>query len=124
MPKPWELDWSTGAPAPDAMPLPIVPFFGRQRPPMLGDGGVAIDPSTVAMDGPYRMPAGMDPGTSAIDPSPALSAANYGMIARDPVAMRPPGAAPAGAGDTSSMQAAGPLSESTGRPSATPPPTF
>ncbi|MDB5692342.1 MAG: hypothetical protein JWO81_1405 [Alphaproteobacteria bacterium] len=75
MVKPWEMDWSTDAPAPDAMPLPIVPFFGRQMPPMLGAGR-----------------AGMDAGAV-----PAAGA--YGMVAADPSVMPPAGLSALGFGD-------------------------
>jgi len=41
MPKPWEYDWSGGGDPSGLNLLPIVPFFGGQRPPMLGEDGAA-----------------------------------------------------------------------------------
>ncbi|MDB5692336.1 MAG: hypothetical protein JWO81_1399 [Alphaproteobacteria bacterium] len=71
MVKPWELDWSTDAPAPDALALPIVPFFGRERPPMLDDGGVGMDFGAMPLAGSYGMatdaPGRFSPVASLID---------------------------------------------------------
>lgn len=93
MPKPWELDWSAGAPAPNTIPLPIVPFLGRPRAPMLDDGGVGIEPAAMpaayglAGGDPLAMQAARPPAGAAADPavmqapsrSSALAATTFGM---------------------------------------------
>ncbi|MEA3002166.1 MAG: Phage tail lysozyme [Sphingomonadales bacterium] len=81
MVKPWEMDWSAGDPAPDASLLPIVPFFGRQPPPMLDAGGAGIDvggvPATVNQvqaPGPSAIQAAGASPVTAADPMPMQAA--------------------------------------------------
>lgn len=57
MPKPWEYDWSGAGAEPSTLNLPpIVPFFGRQRPPMLGEDGQSTGPAPMAAGGLYATP--------------------------------------------------------------------
>ena len=97
MPKPWELDWSSGAPAPDAMPLPIVPFFGRQRPPMLADAGVGMD--TGLMPSAYRM--------ISTDPSTLLAPGPSQMAGADPSVIQATGQFPMPVSDWRATPVAG-----------------
>ncbi|MDB5692339.1 MAG: peptidoglycan-binding protein [Alphaproteobacteria bacterium] len=107
MVKPWELDWSAGAPPPDAMPLPIMPFFGGLRPPMLDEGGVATDPAAVAAAGLYGMSPALDSGGPPTGLVTGPSAGPYGMAAADPLAMQGTGPLPGDAADPSAMPAVG-----------------
>jgi hypothetical protein len=87
MPMPWELDWSGGG-DPSGLDLPpIVPFFGRQRPPMLGAGGPAIVPPTTSPADQYPMPA--------MDPAAMQAAGLFPAAAADPSAMAGAGPSPA-----------------------------
>jgi hypothetical protein len=106
MPKPWELDWSAGAPAPDALPLPIVPFFGRQQPPMLGEAARSIYPAAVPGAGPYGMSPVPDLGgpPAAADPL-ATQGGSFPAVAPGPSAM-PAVAEAAGAGGSPFAQPA------------------
>ncbi|MEA3002181.1 MAG: hypothetical protein QOH81_969 [Sphingomonadales bacterium] len=85
MPKPWEIDWSSG-PQPEQDMPPIVPFFGRQLPPMLDSGGSAIGPSAMPSAGSSPM---LSPDPLAV-PSPnpfqALVANPQAVEAPDPSA--------------------------------------
>ncbi|MDB5691505.1 MAG: Lytic transglycosylase catalytic [Alphaproteobacteria bacterium] len=91
MPKPWELDWSGGSDPSGLDLLPIVPFFGGQRPPMLGSGDPAIVPPPMPTAGAYQMPA--------IDPSAMQAAGPPPAAAGDPSAVPDAGPSPPFAGD-------------------------
>jgi hypothetical protein len=100
MPKPWEYDWSGGGDPSALNLLPIVPFFGRQRPPMLGEDGQSAVPPPMPPAGPYAMPA--------IDPAAMTAAGPFVAAVADPSAMPGAGAAPALPPDAFAAPAAAP----------------
>jgi hypothetical protein len=99
MPKPWEYDWSGGGDPSGLNLLPIVPFLGGQRPPMLGDDGQSIVPPMPA-GGSYPMPP--------VDPFALQRTGPLPAAAPDALATAGPDTAPALAADAFAAPAMAP----------------